>query len=163
MANAYELKENRQKILQKLINDLDLCKLVLFDDTLTSIDDADLQEQLMNQNIFKFPYVPDTQDIMRQFVCFDMDLVSSIQKSTYKNLTLYFWVFCHKELVKHRSGYNRSDLIDERIQTLFNGKSFFGIGKLVCTGDRFLQVGQSYFGRRLIFETLELNKSQRIS
>jgi hypothetical protein len=94
-----------------------------------------------------------------------MSLRSDRRRKTFKNMSLDFWVFCHKDktIMNHSTGYNRPDLIDERIQTIFNGSKYFGFNPLVCTGDIFIMIGQSYSGRKITFETSEINKKQNIS
>ena len=158
MGNATELKEIRQKTREKILNNIDLVRLVLNDKSINDID-ADIQQQLIDNNVFDFMYVPDIPDEEKQFITFDMNLISSKDRPANKGVSLYFFIFCHKGIIRDDTGYLRTDLIDELIQDIFNGKDFFGLGDIVCTSDNLLTVGTNYYGRQVRFETTVINKN----
>lgn len=153
MGNGEELKEYRQKILTALINSRDICELVL-DRTIPVITE-DVQNELTNYHIFKYAFVPNVQDEQKTYVAFDLSGRKPNRASLYKNMKLNFYVFSHSRIIKHSTGYLRTDLIDEQIQSLFNEGRDFGIGKMYCTADDSLKVGSSYYGRQLSFECRE--------
>lgn len=155
--NGKEIKEYRSKIMTLLLNDKPLCEYVL-NQTITILD-SDTQELLKKQNIFNFPYVPDVQEDERVYVTFDIDGENSNRTNLYKDMSLYFWIFSHKNIIQDGDGNLRTDLIDERVQYLFNDNENFGIGKMYLSRDKMLSVGQNFSGRRLVFNTMDLNKA----
>lgn len=157
MANGEELKEYRQKVLTTLLNDKDTCELVLCRGV-SDIDDADIQDELREGHIYRFPYIPKTDENANTYITFEISAKKSPVNDTYKRMTLFFYIFCHQDIMDDKeSGYLRTDLLNERVQKLFNKNPNIGIGQLVCTSDEFLRVSKSYCGRMLKFVTTDLN------
>ena len=157
--NAALLKEYRQKIMEALVNNKELCEYVLDRNIITL--DSDTQDEISNEHIYKYIFVPNVQEEEKTFITFDIDCESSNNTDLYHNVTLYFFIFSHANIIKDKAtGYLITDLIDERVQDLFNENVDFGIGLMTCKSDKYLAVGNSMYGRRLIFRVKDLNKSQ---
>lgn len=157
LANAEEIPVYRQKIMEALINNKSVCELVL-NRTITEID-SDIQDELTNGHIYKFPYVPDVQETAKTYINFDIDGENSNATNLYKDMSLYFWIFSHKSIIKHSTGDLRTDLLNIQVQRLFNDNADFGIGKMFLLRDRMFTYGDDYAGRRLIFQVKDLNKA----
>ena len=155
--NGSEIIEYREKIMTALLNDKPLCEYVL-NQTITILDD-DIQVVLKKNNIYNFPYVPDVQEQAKTYITFDIDGENSNRTNLYKDMSLYFWIFAHKSIIQDDDGNLRTDLIDERVQYLFNDNEDFGIGKMYLSKDKMLSVGENFCGRRLVFITKDLNKA----
>lgn len=156
MANGSELKEYRQKIMSAIINDKDICELVL-NRTISEID-SDIQDELTDKYIFKYAFVPNTPDEQKTYITFELEGIATGAESTYKNMSLSIYMFSHYGIIKHSSGYLRTDLIGERVQYLFNNNTDFGIGKLICVSDSPL-VSNNYYGRNQRFRVKDINYS----
>lgn len=110
MANGRELKKYRQKIMTEILNDKQICELLLAR-TIPTTDDADLQDELTKNNVFKFAFIPDTQEVERNYITFDITSVARNAKDLYKNVKLTMNIICHRNFMNHETGYLRSDLI----------------------------------------------------
>jgi len=146
--------------MKALINEKTVCELVL-NRTVLDVDDADMQDELLNNNIFNFAFIPDTESEERTYITFELCGKAIGNTGLYKNISLYFFIFSHHNLIRDKSsGYLRTDLLDEQIQTLFNDNRDFGFGKMTCLSDDYLRVNNSHYGRQLVFKTKELNSSR---
>jgi hypothetical protein len=162
MSNASALKEYRQVILEQILNNKTICELVL--NRTISVVDADIQTELTDYHIFKFPYVPDSVDEEKTFITFDMGGDMDRNSTDFKNMSIYMFIFSHKKIIKDSTtGDLRTDLIDEQIQGLFNNQDCFGLGLIRCQRDDYLSVGSNFHGRRLTFVTKELDRDFRSS
>lgn len=159
MANGTELKTYRQKILTLLLNDKEICELIL-NRTISDIDDADVQNELTENNIYKYRFVPNTPDEQKTYVAFELSARANGDDYVYKKMKLMFYIFTHHDIISHSTGYLRTDLLDERIQDIFNENKDFGLGKMKCVGDDPLNVNASYYGRQLEFIVKERNGSR---
>lgn len=155
--NGEELKEYRQKVLSCLINSREICELVL--DRSIPVITSEIQDELTDRHIFKYAFLPSLSENEQSYITFELSGRKPNKKSLYKNMKLYFFVFSHHRTIKHRTGYLRTDLIDEQIQYLFNENNDFGIGKMYCTSDDYIKIGDSYYGRQMVFECLEQGRS----
>lgn len=150
MANGSELKEYRQKIMSAIINDKDICELVL-DRTISEID-SDIQDELTDKYIFKYAFVPDSIDEENTYITFDLSAQRMSNSPLFKNITLSFFMFSHHNIMRYSTGDLRTDLIDERIQSLFNENRDFGFGIMYCESDSPLRIGNAHYGRQLSFK-----------
>lgn len=141
--------------MSALVNDKSTCELLL-NRAITDID-SDIQDELTDGHIFKFLFVPGVLEDEKVYIAFDLKGRKIGSTNLYKNMTLYFFIFSHPNIIKTISGNLRTDLIDERVQYLFNANTDFGIGKMVCTDDDIFKGGNQYYGRTLTFETMDLN------
>lgn len=158
MGNGGELKEYRQKILTALINNHDICELVL-NRNVTTIT-ADIQDELTNNHIFKYAFVPNVQDDEKTFIAFEINGRTSNNTNLYKNISLSFFIFSHANVIRYKTGHLRTDLIDECVQDLFNENNDFGVGLMYCTEDKYLKVSNNYYGRQLTFKVKDMNVSR---
>lgn len=151
--NGEELKEYRQKVLSYLINSRELSELVL--DKKVPVITAEIQDELTDNHIYKYAFLPSLSGNEQTYITFELSARKPNKKSLYKNMKLHFYVFSHHKVIKHKTGYLRTDLIDEQIQYLFNENNSIGIGKMYCTSDDYIKIGDSYYGRQMTFECLE--------
>jgi hypothetical protein len=143
--------------MTELLNDEVLCRLVLNRD-ITEID-ADIQTELRKNNIFRYKKIPNVQEEKRAYVTFEMSSRKTDKNSIFKGMRLNFFVFSHEDIINTDDGYLRTDLMDERVQYLFNENTDFGIGKMVCVSDDPMSVGIEYQGRSLLFEVSDLSSN----
>lgn len=108
--------------------------------------------------VFPFEYVPDVEQQGRTFICFDVDVQKSINK-TYLLPTLYVWVFAHKSQLRLPNGGGvRTDKLCSEICKKINGSRFYGLGELeFYSAKRFSPVSE-YNGKVLTFYAKEFNR-----
>ena len=108
--------------------------------------------------IFPFEYVPNIEQDGRTFICFDVDVQKSVNK-TYLLPTLYVWVFAHKSQLRLPNGGGvRTDKLCSEICKKINGSRFYGLGELeFYSAKRFSPVTE-YNGKVLTFYAREFNR-----
>ena len=98
----------------------------LLDDDI-SMDDAG---KLAYKNVFPCEYVPETVQDGKTFICFDVDIQQSVNK-TYLLPTLYVWVFTHRSKLRLPNGGGvRTDKMCSEICKAINGSRKYGLGEL---------------------------------
>lgn len=157
MSNGTALKEYRQKILTEVINQKTICELVL-NRTIPLIT-SEIQDELIKDHIYDYAFVPDIQELEKTYIAFELSGRKPEKRSLYTNMRLNFYIFSHHGIIRHSTGYLRTDLLDEQIQELFNNNKDFDMGKTYCTDDIPLKVGNSFYGRTLTFEVAEQSVS----
>lgn len=115
---------------------------------------------LMYDQIFPYQFIPETVDDAQTFICFDVDVLSVDNKTTY-NPALYVFAFTHKDLLRLDEGGVRTDKLACEIDKLLNGNRFFGLGELgLYSVERFVPIA-NYQGRILTYSMKEFNRSSR--
>ena len=138
----------------------------LMEDLLTSesivkLLDSDLPieraSSLAYKNVFPYEYVPDTVEYAKTFICFDVDIQESLNK-TYLLPTLYVWVFTHKSMLRLPEGGVQPDKLASEIAKVINGSRFYGLGELdLYSVKRFAPVAD-YQGKVMTFHAKDWNR-----
>lgn len=89
--------------------------------------DITCPSDVVYENIFPFIRIPGTQDVSKNFICFNVDDMermpgNSVMKSQY----IQFVVFVHRDLVKTKYGIARHDLLGYLIRDIFNLSNSLG-------------------------------------
>ena len=79
--------------------------------------------------VFPYEYVPETIEEGKTFVCFDVDIQKSVDK-TYLLPTIYIWVFTHKSKLHLPEGGVRTDKLCSKIASVISGSRYYGLGEL---------------------------------
>ncbi len=140
----------------------------LMDDLLTSenilrllTDDGTVPEdpgRLMYTQLFPFEYIPDTVEHGQTFICCDVDVQKSINK-TFLLPDLYIWVFSHKSKLRLPDGGGvRTDKLASMLAEKLNGSRWYGLGELELFSVRRFAPIADYQGKVLLFQTKEFNR-----
>lgn len=164
-------KENREG----LYDDIEIYKHLIMkilcsnQDILNTLHNKDLEEKYIskdgiingdayrNVNIFSFLKVPDSQSIVKNFICYEVDDIEIPRYNDHmivKNIT--FRTISHEDDYKTDWGINRQDLLAAIIKTEFDWNNIFGthIKKIYDKG-RIAENG--YYYREFIFESMTPN------
>lgn len=113
--------------------------------------------KLAYKQVFPFEYVPETIQEGDTFICFDVDVQQSLNK-TYLSPTLYIWVFSHKSKLRLPRGGVRTDILCSEICKKINGSRFYGLGELnIYSVKRFAPM-TDYQGKVMTFHATEFNR-----
>lgn len=146
-----EFFDYKNKLMEDLLTNKEIVGLIN-----DSIDGNDVTS-LAYTNIFPYEYVPDTIESAKTFICFDVDVQESINK-TFLLPTLYIWVFSHKSKLRLPEGGVRTDKLTSEIAKAINGSRFYGLGELnLYSAKRFAPV-TDYQGKVMTFHTKEFNR-----
>lgn len=147
-----EFFDYKNQLMKDLLTNSEIVKLL---DGAVYMDDA---KGLAYTNVFPFEYIPDTVEKAKTFICFDVDVQESINK-TYLLPTLYIWVFSHKSKLRLPDGGVLTDKLASEIAKAINGSRFYGLGELdLYSVKRFAPV-TDYQGKVMTFRAKEFNRS----
>ena len=118
-----EFFDYKNKLMEDLLTNKDIVTLINED---ISFKRASL---LRYTQVFPYEYVPETVEVGKTFVCFDVDIQKSVDK-TYLSPTIYVWVFTHKSKLRLPEGGVRTDRLCSKIAGVLNGSRCYGLGEL---------------------------------
>lgn len=119
---------------------------------------TDRPGDLVYTQVFPHEYIPDTIEHGRTFICCDVDIQRSINK-TFLLPVLYVWVFSHKSKLRLPEGGVRTDKLCSEIAKALNGSRFYGLGELdLYSAKRFAPI-TDYQGKVLTFQAQEFNRT----
>lgn len=138
-----------------------LMKDILSDEEIVPLIDEDILMQdaykLAYKNVYPLEYMPETIHDGRTFVCFDVSVQESVNK-TYLLPTLYVWVFVHRDKLRLPEGGVRSDAICSAICDKINGSREYCLGELDLYSVKPVQIVTDYPGKVMVFHGTEFNR-----
>ena len=154
-----DIIEIKRLIKQKLISDTDILEALHNTDI-----DIDSPDEFLDNNIYGFIRIPQTQDTVRNFICFTVDDIEDAgYNSHFKVQQIKFVCICHLDDMKTEFGIDRHDLLAYLVRSVFNWSNDFGLQfKLVYNQES--TIDSDYYCRTLKFErecTNSLNKATR--
>lgn len=151
MANFKELNTNINKVILKLTESQDLCKLLYYqsDDPIHELDLTDTYKVLFMKNIFPFPKNPSTFTEPTSFLTILFDDIQIGTKNTgFKNSILTLNVICHTDKWKIE-GALRPYSIMNKIDEILNNQRVIGIGNVQFKQCKSISVNNEYHGYRM--------------
>lgn len=146
-----EFFDYKNKLMEDLLTNPEIVKLL---DNSVELKNA---KQLAYTHVFPYEYIPDTVEEAKTFICFDVDVQESINK-TFLLPTLYIWVFSHKSKLRLLEGGVQTDKLASEIAKAINGSRFYGLGELdLYSVKRFTPV-TDYQGKVMTFHAKEFNQ-----
>ena len=134
---------------------------LLTSETIVHLLDKDIPmqdaEQLAYTQVFPCEYIPKTVEEGKTFICFDVDIQKSLDK-TYLIPTLIVWVFTHRSLLKLPEGGVRTDKLCAEISKVINGSFKYGIGELNLYSVKRFAPMTDYQGKCLVFQARDFNR-----
>ncbi len=151
-----DIVEMKRKIKQTLIADTDVLEALHNTDI-----DIDSPDEFLDNNIFDFVRVPQTQDTVRNFICFTVDDIEESRfNEAIKVQYIQFHVICHLEDMKTEYGISRHDLLGYLVRDIFNWTNIFGLQfKLIMNKES--TVDSDYYCRTLQFKAEKPNMLNR--
>ena len=113
----------KNKLMEDLLTTAEIVSLIESD---ISLEDA---HQLAYTRVFPYEYIPETVQEGNTFICFDVDIEKSINKTFYLP-TIRIWVFTHKSKLRLPEGGVRTDKLCAEICKKINGSKWYGLGEL---------------------------------
>ena len=141
----------KNKLMEDLLTNETIVKL-LKEDADTSDPDV-----LRYKQVFPCEYVPQTVQEGATFICFDVDIQESINK-TYLLPTLYVWVFTHRSKLRLPEGGVRTDKLCSEVCKVLNGSRKYGLGELDLYAVKRFAPMTDYQGKVMVFHAREINR-----
>ena len=147
-----DIVEIKRKIKQKLIADPDILEALHNTDI-----DLDSPDEFLDNNIYSFLRIPQTQDTVRNFICFIVDDIEDHRFNSHMKIQqIQFSCICHLDDMKTEYGIDRHDLLGYLIRENFNWTNDFGLQfKLIYNKESV--VDSDYYCRTLKFERETIN------
>lgn len=146
-----EFYDYKNQLMEDLLTNERIVRL-LNDDIL--ITDA---TSLAYKQVFPCEYIPFTAQEGQTFICFDVDVQQSVNK-TFLLPTLYVWVFAHRSKLRLPEGGVRTDALCSEICNTINGSRKYGLGELnLFAVKRFAPV-TDYQGKAMTFHAVDFNR-----
>lgn len=102
-----DIIEMKRLIKQKLIADEDILEALHNPDI-----DVDSPDEFLDNNIYGFIRIPNTQDTVRNFICFTVDDIEDHRYNTHMKIQqIQFNCICHLSDMKTSYGIDRHDLL----------------------------------------------------
>lgn len=151
MKQLDEFFDYKNRLMQDLLTNKDIVKLVNED------LDFNKSKSLAYTQVFPYEYVPDTVEQGKTFVCFDVDIQKSVNK-TYLLPTLYVWVFTHKSKLRLPEGGVRTDKLCSEIAEIMNGSRNYGLGELDLYSVKRFAPMTDFQGKVMSFYAVDFNR-----
>ena len=147
-----DIIEMKRLIKQKLIADTDILE------TLHNPEiDIDSPDEFLDNNIYGFIRIPNTQDTVRNFICVTVDDIEDHRfNEVMKIQNLTFTVICHLSDMKTKYGIDRHDLLGYLIIDTFNWTNMFGL-QFHLIYNKESTIDGDYYCRTLKFEATKTN------
>lgn len=150
-----ELSEYKNNILIKLITNENLIK-ALTNNTPDFLDQPLIPDvtTTIYSEIWPYRYVPNISDSAKVYLTMAFTNYKKLGNQ-YKSGNIYFYVFCHKSLVRTDYGCLRYDYIAEELDTMFSEERGYGLGKLEFASMDDILIGDNYVGVVISYRIVE--------
>lgn len=124
----------------------------------TYINNANIDDpvDLIGENIFPNPYIPDTQSEAKNYICMDI-YVPRVKDMLFKDVQIVVNIFSHKNSSTYK-GKSRVDLINIEVDKILNGNFDFGIDKVDLVSVMPYIPNSSFFGKQIIYTVPNFNQ-----
>ena len=118
--------------------------------------DFDDAEKLRYTQVFPYEFIPETIEHGVSFICFDVDIQKSLNKTFYLP-TLYIWIFSHSSILHNEDGI-LPDMICSELANMLNGSRFYGLGELDLYSVKRFSPMTHYQGKVMTFNAEDFNR-----
>lgn len=146
-----EFFDYKNKLMEHLLTNKEIVRLI---DDSVPIEDA---KSLSYSRVFPCEYVPDTVEHGDTYICFDVDIQESVNK-TFLLPTLYVWVFTHRSKLRLPEGGVRTDKMCSEICKTINGSREYGLGELNLFSVKRFAPMTDFNGKLMTFHTKDFNR-----
>lgn len=146
-----EFFDYKNKLMEDLLTNEDIVRLI--DDTV-ALQNAD---SLAYTQVFPCEYVPDTVQEGKTYICFDVDVQRTADK-TFLSPTLFVWVFTHRSKLRLPEGGVRTDKLCSEICKAINGSRKYGLGELNLYSVKRFAPMTDFQGKVLTFYAKDFNR-----
>lgn len=160
MAYSKEIPIYKNQIINTIISDFNTIRLL--DDNYVDLTTKTVKPnvgELNYKKIFPYYYKPSVNTEKISFIIMKID-TPKIVDHLIKKMLITITVVTHQDMMKVSSGIgNRVDQMGACIDSLFNGRTDIGFGKLLLDSTREVSVDDVYRGRESTFIVDEFNQT----
>lgn len=151
---SYEIIEYRKKIFTELCSSNEILKLLRCE------DEENPEDVLPYKWIFPHEYIPDTITKTERYINFDIKAKIDPRNNVYKDLTIFFFVLCHEDVVRYTDGCSEFLWYDKAVcelDNLFSEQNKLGVGEMLLVDNVPYCPQQKFKGRLLTFTVKDFN------
>lgn len=111
---------------------------------------------LIGENIYPNPYIPDTQSEVKNYICLDI-YVPKVRDMLFKDVQIVINIFSHKDSSTYK-GDSRVDLINIEVDKTLNGSFDYGIDKVDLVSVMPYIPNNKFFGKQVIYTVPNFNQ-----
>lgn len=143
----------KNQLMQDILTNETLVDLI----SCGSVELADAAKLAYDQ-VWPCEYITETLEEGKTYVCFDVDIQRSINKTFYVPV-IYVWIFTHRHILRLPEGGLRTDKIAHEITKILDGSKMYGMGDLrLYSAKRFVPLND-WAGKVLTFDAKEISKT----
>lgn len=151
MSYLKDFTEFRENLIKAICSDQQLVDYIYNESGHAAPD-----RTLPYQYVFPIPYIPETTEKASTYVCVRLT-VPLVQSKTVKDVAIYIYVVTHKDLQRADGGL-RIDKMAERIDSILNGSTNFGLGRLKLDKIDDVYPAKDYYGLILKYVNADFNR-----
>lgn len=147
-SRSYEIIEYRKLIERQICTSPEIIKLL-------GCENEEYPEDIIPYK-YSYPheYIPGTQSETKRYINYDMRSSIDPRNNTYKNITIFFFIVCHEDVVEYKEN-GRTFLWYDRVvcelDNIFCEKNILGVGKTILTDNDPYYPQQKFKGRLVKF------------
>ncbi len=154
------LEDYRNVITNEILSNETIIKILSNDEL-----DINSADELLWKHLIPQQYIPDTITETGSYILYDIDenilYSKNSNHTTYTELTLYFWIFTHKDMPKYKEKL-RNDILVRELKKLFSEIDNMGISKNHLIYNRiYNSVNDKYIGRLMAFKITDWSDAIR--
>ena len=153
-ARSYEIIDYRKKIMNEICKSKELVKLL-------GCEKEEYPEDIIPYK-YSFPheYIPETITKTERYVNFEISATLDRRNRTYKDLSVYFFVVCHEDVIKYEENKRQYLWYDKAVcelDNIFSDKNIFGVGEMELVRNVPYNPQNKFKGRVLTFTVKDFN------
>lgn len=149
-SRSYEIIEYRKKILQEICKSEELVKLL-------GCENEEYPEDILPYKwVFPHEFIPETITKTERYVNFEVSAILDPKNNTYKDLTIYFFVLCHEDVIRYK-GTLWYDRVVCELDDIFCETNVLGVGKTYLVSNVPYSPQNKFKGRLLKFSVKDFN------
>lgn len=157
-SRSYEIIEYRKIIERQICTSSELIKLL-------GCEDEEYPEDIIPYK-YSFPheYIPGTQDETNRFINYEISANIDPRNNTFKDLTIYFFVVCHEDVVPYKEKgrtYLWYDKAVCELDAIFCERNILGIGKTALISNVPYSPQMKFKGRLLKLIVKDFNNGSK--
>lgn len=143
----------KKQLLQAIINNERIVDIIGNGEVAAGkFDPADL----IGENVFPYPYIPETQADVKTCICFDI-YAPRIEDKIFKTVQIVLNIFSHKNEKTYKNDV-RVDILNVEMDKILNGNYGYGIDSVELKSVLPYCPNNNYYGKQLVYNVLKLNQ-----
>lgn len=146
-ARSYDVIEYRNKITKALLSNKNIVELLG-----SNLDAA--PDVLPYNRMYPHEFIPETITETKKFLNFELRANIDPRNRTYKDITIWFFVMCHNDVIRTSKGLWYDRVVCE-LDNIFGEQNILGVGKTSIVSNIPYKPNNTFTGRLITFTVKE--------